>query len=316
MATNWNAVLANVNNSADILAILRKVLSLLELKVDGTTIDEVLAQLEKVAADGQITIEEALETLTFLDQKIDERTSAFNDAIEAAAAAGAGANGWTADLVVDGDQTQKELNSFFKLIEASPELFGYKSGDATQYFKNASAYAKAFNLPLVAKNPNGYLITDSLDFYTPTDISKVILPADGVFRYLTVKTVKTPDTVPFSSLSGLNLFSTKVTGFPLSAVGKYIRITSKDVLTERNNPGNTPYYKNTTFRLLDSTGAISPTLDMGFNASSTAKVEVIPAESRIDFRIGEIATTGTGNNHNSIKVERDSVDVYISNVSG
>ncbi|WP_252357936.1 hypothetical protein [Acinetobacter baumannii] len=110
MATNWNAVLANVNNSADILAILRKVLSLLELKVDGTTIDEVLAQLEKVAADGQITIEEALETLTFLDQKIDERTSAFNEAIEAAAAAGAGANGWTADLVVDGDKTQKQIN--------------------------------------------------------------------------------------------------------------------------------------------------------------------------------------------------------------
>ncbi|MDC5499074.1 hypothetical protein OHX04_11700 [Acinetobacter baumannii] len=224
--------------------------------------------------------------------------------------------GWLAELIVDGDQTQKELNSFFKLIEASPELFGYKSGDATQYFKNASAYAKAFNLPLVAKNPNGYLITDSLDFYTPTGISKVILPADGVSRYLTVKTAKAPDTIPFASLSGLNLFSTKVTGFPLSAVGKYIRITSTDVLTERNNPDNKPYYKNTVFRLLDATGAISPTLDMGFNASSTAKVEVIPVETRIDFRIGEITTTGTGKNHNSIKIERDSVDVYISNVSG
>jgi len=114
MATNWNAVLANVNNSADILAILRKVLSLLELKVDGTTVDEVLAQLEKVAADGQITIEEALETLTFLDQKIDERTSAFNEAIEAAAAAGAGANGWT-DLVIQtdvgGGKSQREVNN-------------------------------------------------------------------------------------------------------------------------------------------------------------------------------------------------------------
>lgn len=116
MATNWNAVLANVNNSADILAILRKVLSLLELKVDGTTIDEVLAQLEKVAADGQITIEEALETLTFLDQKIDERTSAFNDAIEAAAAAGAGANGWTADLVAYAGGTQKQFNDEQKQV--------------------------------------------------------------------------------------------------------------------------------------------------------------------------------------------------------
>ena len=227
-----------------------------------------------------------------------------------------GIDGVTADIVMDGDNSQKELNNYFKLIEVSPEMFGYKSGDATQYFASAAQYAKVFNLPLVAKNPNGYLITDSLDFYTPTDISKVNLPADGVFRYLTVKTAKTPDTVPVASLSGLTLFSTKVTGFPLSAVGKYIRITSTDVLTERNNPGNVPYYKNTVFRLLDSTGAISPTLDMGFSAGSTAQVAVIPAESRIDFRIGEIATTGTGNNHNSIKIERDSVDVYISNVSG
>ncbi|WP_417643811.1 hypothetical protein [Acinetobacter baumannii] len=120
MATNWNAVLANVNNSADILAILRKVLSLLELKVDGTTIDEVLAQLEKVAADGQITIEEALETLTFLDQKIDERTSAFNEAIEAAAAAGAGANGWTDQLIVTSDgKTQKQWNDEQKQVNTA-----------------------------------------------------------------------------------------------------------------------------------------------------------------------------------------------------
>ncbi|CAA0182718.1 hypothetical protein AB901B6_00958 [Acinetobacter baumannii] len=135
MATNWNAVLANVNNSADILAILRKVLSLLELKVDGTTIDEVLAQLEKVAADGQITIEEALETLTFLDQKIDERTSAFNEAIEAAAAAGAGENGWTDQLIVTSDgKTQKQWNDFnknqFLLVES------YLSG-STEYIDDA-----------------------------------------------------------------------------------------------------------------------------------------------------------------------------------
>ncbi|WP_284085929.1 phage tailspike polysaccharide lyase family protein [Acinetobacter pittii] len=137
MATNWNAVLANVNNSADILAILRKVLSLLELKVDGTTIDEVLAQLEKVASDGQITIEEALETLTFLDQKIDERTSAFNDAIEAAAAAGAGANGWTADLVAYEGGTQKQFNDSQNNLNltiinyVNPKMFGAKGDGVT-----------------------------------------------------------------------------------------------------------------------------------------------------------------------------------------
>ncbi|MDC4781877.1 hypothetical protein OHV82_09315, partial [Acinetobacter baumannii] len=38
------------------------------------------------------------------------RIDDLQSAIEAAAAAGAGANGWTADLVVDGDQTQRQIN--------------------------------------------------------------------------------------------------------------------------------------------------------------------------------------------------------------
>lgn len=127
MATNWNAVLANINNSSDILAILRKVLSLLDGKVDETTIDEVLAQLKKVAEDGQITINEALEALTYLDQKIEEKTSAFDDAIQAAAAAGAGANGWT-DLLVttQAGVSQREVNLRF----ITPRIFGAKGNGA------------------------------------------------------------------------------------------------------------------------------------------------------------------------------------------
>lgn len=113
MATNWNAVLANINNSNDILAILKKILPLLDGKVDSTTIDEVIAQLNKIAEDGQITIEEALETINFLEQKIDEKTSAFNDAIEAAAAAGAGANGWDENLVAVGTSTNKVTQKVF-----------------------------------------------------------------------------------------------------------------------------------------------------------------------------------------------------------
>ena len=38
----------------------------------------------------------------------------LQDAIDIAAAAGAGANGWTASLVVDGDKTQSQLNNIFK----------------------------------------------------------------------------------------------------------------------------------------------------------------------------------------------------------
>ncbi|MDC4829245.1 hypothetical protein OHV96_15680, partial [Acinetobacter baumannii] len=48
MATNWNAVLANTTNFADILAILRKVLGLLDGKVDLTKIDEIIADIESM----------------------------------------------------------------------------------------------------------------------------------------------------------------------------------------------------------------------------------------------------------------------------
>lgn len=51
MATNWNAVLANINNASDILAILRKVLSLLDGKVDLTKIDEIITSIEGMQGD-------------------------------------------------------------------------------------------------------------------------------------------------------------------------------------------------------------------------------------------------------------------------
>ncbi|WP_391485645.1 SGNH/GDSL hydrolase family protein [Acinetobacter pittii] len=56
MATNWNAVLANINNASDILAILRKVLGLLDGKVDLTRIDEIIADIENM----QISVDTAL----------------------------------------------------------------------------------------------------------------------------------------------------------------------------------------------------------------------------------------------------------------
>ena len=51
MATNWNAILANINNASDILAILRKVLSLLDGKVDLTRIDEIIEELTFMKSD-------------------------------------------------------------------------------------------------------------------------------------------------------------------------------------------------------------------------------------------------------------------------
>ncbi|NUG01446.1 SGNH/GDSL hydrolase family protein [Acinetobacter oleivorans] len=51
MATNWNAVLANINNASDILAILRKVLGLLDGKVDLTKIDEIINDITSMQTD-------------------------------------------------------------------------------------------------------------------------------------------------------------------------------------------------------------------------------------------------------------------------
>ncbi|WP_337080751.1 hypothetical protein [Acinetobacter pittii] len=244
-----------------------------------------------------------------------------NDVVNTDLSAEAGFSNKASSIIDDSGQTQQEINDSLeeslKLIEATPELFGYTSGDATQSFKAALLYAKEHNVPFVAKSPSGYRISENLEFYTETEISELIVPSDGVFRTLTIKTSKTPETIAVTTLSGLNTFSNKVTGFPLSAVGKYIRITSTDILTERNNaPLNTPYYKNTAFRLLDSQGAISPSLDMSFLAGTTAQVSIIPTESRIKFKVGKLTTTGDGANNNSIIIERDSVDFHIGDVFG
>ncbi|MFL1383621.1 hypothetical protein ACJOYH_05925 [Acinetobacter baumannii] len=233
----------------------------------------------------------------------------------------AGFSNKASSIIDDSGKTQQEVNDSveqtLKLIEATPELFGYVSGDATQAFKDALLYAKEHNVPFVAKSPNGYRISENLEFFTASEISELIVPSDGVFRTFTIKSKKIPDSVSVTTLSGLNTFSNKVTGFPLSAVGKYIRITSTDILTERNNaPSNTPYYKNTAFRLLDSQGAISPSLDMSFTVGTTAQVSIIPTESRISFKVGKFSTTGDGTNNNSIIIERDSVDFHLGDVVG
>ncbi|MBO9530552.1 MAG: hypothetical protein J7514_12400, partial [Acinetobacter oleivorans] len=60
MATNWNAILANINNASDILAILRKVLGLLDGKVDATKIDEIIDDLTSMQND----VDSALNNVT------------------------------------------------------------------------------------------------------------------------------------------------------------------------------------------------------------------------------------------------------------
>ncbi|MDP7846752.1 hypothetical protein QWI81_01945, partial [Acinetobacter pittii] len=80
MATNWNAVLANINNASDILAILRKVLGLLDGKVDLTRIDEIITNIENM----QINVDTALVSVNSALSDFDiESQTAIQDVIAA-----------------------------------------------------------------------------------------------------------------------------------------------------------------------------------------------------------------------------------------
>lgn len=92
MATNWNAVLANINNASDILAILRKVLGLLDGKVDLTRIDEIISDIENM----QTNVETALINVTSALSEFDTHSQ---EAIEQVIAAG----------LMEGFNTEAEL---------------------------------------------------------------------------------------------------------------------------------------------------------------------------------------------------------------
>ncbi|WP_447505830.1 SGNH/GDSL hydrolase family protein [Acinetobacter pittii] len=72
MATNWNAVLANINNASDILAILRKVLGLLDGKVDLTRIDEIIQDITNMGTDVKSALENVNAALTDFDSESQE----------------------------------------------------------------------------------------------------------------------------------------------------------------------------------------------------------------------------------------------------
>ncbi|MDV7568868.1 hypothetical protein WBV29_08670 [Acinetobacter baumannii] len=72
MATNWNAVLANITNSADILAILRKVLGLLDGKVDLTKIDEIITDITNMGINVKSALEQVNSALSEFDSEAQE----------------------------------------------------------------------------------------------------------------------------------------------------------------------------------------------------------------------------------------------------
>ncbi|MCH7436919.1 hypothetical protein L7847_015310, partial [Acinetobacter baumannii] len=101
MATNWNAVLNNTNNFNDVLAILKKLLALMG---DLSTLDssEVLLRIDEIINSSVADFNEK-QIQAFKDLK---------EAIEVAAAAGAGENGWIDTLVLT--LTGENLREFNK----------------------------------------------------------------------------------------------------------------------------------------------------------------------------------------------------------
>lgn len=121
MATNWNAILSNTNNLQDVLSILKKVLAQLDIKADITTVDEALltiSQLDQEVTEKLLAVTQALVIFeAHKDEVFDDFESEANaliqdienqgktasqdlkEAIDIALAAGAGAAGWTDSLI-------------------------------------------------------------------------------------------------------------------------------------------------------------------------------------------------------------------------
>ncbi|ENX58804.1 MULTISPECIES: hypothetical protein [Acinetobacter] len=118
MATNWNAVLSNANSLVDILVILRKVLAALDVKADLTTIDEAINEIQGFKDDVDAQIRIFSEVIDRINDEFDGAVASLKDAIEIAAAGGAGENGWT-DLLVaaTSGRTQRDKNFEFATIK-------------------------------------------------------------------------------------------------------------------------------------------------------------------------------------------------------
>jgi hypothetical protein len=138
MATNWNAVLANINNASDILAILRKVLGLLDGKVDLTRIDEIIQDITNMETDVKSALENVNAALTDFDSESQE-------AIQQVIAAGL-MEGFTteAELLVSRPTVLKKYAKaedtdviwFWNKPEGSPEGSYWNSTGLSDYSKS------------------------------------------------------------------------------------------------------------------------------------------------------------------------------------
>lgn len=173
MATNWNAVLANINNSSDILAILRKVLGLLDGKVDSTKIDEIINDLSNMKIDVDTALTNVVSALSEFNNESQE---AIQEVISAGLMEGFGTE---AELLASRPTVLKKYAKaedtkvvwFWNKPEGSPEG-NYWTKSGLSELEQAKADA-TFKANAAEANANTY--TDNL--FTNSIADNILMPA-------------------------------------------------------------------------------------------------------------------------------------------
>lgn len=162
---NWSTILNNAKTAADIIAILRNVLAQLDSKS--------FTQIEELFKQTDLNAQQKLDALQALYNNADATTQAeisnLQQSIQIAAAAGAGANGWT-DLLValPNGRTQRDKNSdFISVKDFGAKLDGVT--DDTQAFIDAAATGLTVFIPetLTQININRFVQGKFISVSTP-----------------------------------------------------------------------------------------------------------------------------------------------------
>lgn len=115
------------------------------------------------------------------------RIDDLQSAIDIAAAAGAGANGWTADLVVDGDKTQKQINRALTDGYAYIEFFGDTTTDATNAINMCLLYCKTYNKTAKGIPNKIYPVSGKVAIFTNCDFSQSTFSYPSTYNTVAVE---------------------------------------------------------------------------------------------------------------------------------
>ncbi|QEK35870.1 hypothetical protein [Acinetobacter johnsonii] len=113
-----------------------------------------------------------LATIDYLVQQGQIKIEDLQEAIDIALAAGAGAAGWTADLIAYGDKTQKQVNDVLTNGYAYVEWFGDTSTDATNAINMCLLYCRNYNKTAKSISNKVYPISDTIVIQSSCDFAK------------------------------------------------------------------------------------------------------------------------------------------------